>query len=126
MKQTGRGILVLAGILFSWSALADGVLTPKHGGRMVEAEGSRLELVVTGDKVDLYMTDHGGNPLAVAGASGKVLFLTGGQKVEVLLQAAGSNLLTGTAKISDGEKIAAVMTVEGLPKRITARLPAHH
>ncbi|MEO5333600.1 MAG: hypothetical protein H7839_16430 [Magnetococcus sp. YQC-5] len=126
MKQKAAGILVLAGILFSWSALADGVLTPKHGGRMMETNGIRLELVIANDRIDLHVTDHGDKPMAVKGASAKVLLLIGGQKVEVPLQAANDNLLSGPAKIPDGAQSSAVITVEGLPKRITARLPALH
>ncbi|MBF0134097.1 MAG: hypothetical protein HQL75_16115 [Magnetococcales bacterium] len=117
--------LLLVGLWVpSWSLWADGILTAAHGGRMVEAHGSRLELVVAADKVDLYVTDHGDKPVAVHGASAKVTFLVGGKKEEVALMAVGDNLLSSQKTVAGGDKAAAVITVQGLPKPISARIPA--
>ncbi|HAT49123.1 MAG: hypothetical protein HQL07_04875 [Nitrospirae bacterium] len=117
--------LLLVGLWMpSWSLWADGTLTPAHGGRMAEANGSRLELVVAADKIDLYVTDHGDKPVAVHGASAKVTFLVGGKKEEVALVAVSDNLLSGQKAVAGGDKAAAVVTVQGLPKPISARLPA--
>ncbi|MBF0136178.1 MAG: hypothetical protein H7833_13975 [Magnetococcus sp. DMHC-1] len=102
----------------------DGVLEPVHGGRMVEAAGHRLELVTNQDRVDLYVTDHGNKPVVVDRASGKVIFLAGQEKKDIALAPAGDNRLTGNGKIPAGGQVAVVITVEGLAKRITARLPA--
>ncbi|MBF0632238.1 MAG: hypothetical protein HQL89_14770 [Magnetococcales bacterium] len=124
MRKMSITSWIIAGLLFPLSVMADGVLTPKHGGRMVEADGSRLELVTTADKVDLYVTDHGNHPVAVKSASAKVVFLVGGKKEEVALQAVEDNLLSGKVTLAGSDKGAAVITVEGLPKRISARLPA--
>ena len=124
MKKMSGAVWMLVGLFFPWSVMADGALTPKHGGRMVEANGSRLELVVAADKVDLYVTDHGNQPVAVHGASAKVVFLAGGKKEEVALAAAGDNLLSSQNAVAGGDKAAAVVTVQGLPKPISARLPA--
>ncbi|MBF0613984.1 MAG: hypothetical protein HQL92_02385 [Magnetococcales bacterium] len=127
MKMMKHSALVLACLfVFSSVALADGTLTPRHGGRMAEAEGSRLELVVTGDKVDLYVTDHGDQPVAVAKASAKVLLMNEGRKTEVVLQPVTGNRFSGTAKVSGGEHAMAVVMVEGLPKRLSVRIPAQN
>lgn len=127
MKMMQPSTLVLACLFaFGSVALADGTLTPKHGGRMAETEGSRLELVVAGDTIDLYVTDHGNQPVAVAKASAKVVLLNEGKKTEVALQPVTGNQLSGTARIPGGEQATAVVTVEGLPKRLSARIPAHH
>ncbi|MBF0434767.1 MAG: hypothetical protein HQL77_05260 [Magnetococcales bacterium] len=126
MLHTGKIILALVGLLLSWSAWAHGSLAPQHGGRMVEAEGGRLELVAKDTKVDLYVTDHDDKPIAVAGASAKVVILAGGKKLEVALQGADGNLLSGTTQTPVGDAFSAVITVSGLAKPISARLPAQH
>ncbi|MBF0213838.1 MAG: hypothetical protein HQM00_09800 [Magnetococcales bacterium] len=127
MKMMMKPSILTLVCLFAFGsvALADGTLTPKHGGRMAETEGSRLELVVTGDTIDLYVTDHGDKPVVVAKASAKVVLLNQGQKMEVTLQPVTGNQLSGTAKVSGGEHATAVVTVEGLPKRLSARIPDH-
>lgn len=108
--------LILAG-----AAAADGALTPAHGGRMVEAAGYRLELVTGAGQVALYVTDHGDKPVAVDKAHGKVTVLAGPGKVEIALAPAGGNRLAGEGAVAGD---AAVIAVEGLDKRIAARLAA--
>lgn len=127
MKQSlSKYMIMLWGMLFFCSAMADGTLSPQHGGRMTEADGNRLELVVSDNKIDLYLTDHGNRPVTVTGALAKAVLIIAGKKTEVVLQPTSGNLLTGTANLAGGSKAAAVITIEGLSKRITARMPAQH
>ncbi|MBF0427749.1 MAG: hypothetical protein HQL94_02400 [Magnetococcales bacterium] len=110
-------------MLFAGNALADGVLKPAHGGRMVEAEGYRLELLISDIHLDLYVTDHDNHPVAVDKAMGKVTLLTPQGKVESTLSPVGGNQLAANGQFTNGNKSAAVIAVDGLKKRLTARLP---
>lgn len=116
----------LLGWLFAWPAWADGVLEPQHHGRMVEAEGYRLEMVTTATGVEVYVTDHDNRQVVVDKAVGKVTLLTASGKVDIPLTPAGNNRLSGAATTTGGEQAAAVIAVDGLAKRLTARLPSGH
>lgn len=126
MLYNGKIMLAFVGLLFSCSVWAHGSLVPQHGGRMVEGDGGRLELVTKETKVDLYVTDHDDKPVVVTGASAKVVFLVAGKKVEAVLQVVEGNLLSGTTQTPVGEPFSAVITVSGLAKLISARLSADH
>ncbi|MBF0109310.1 MAG: hypothetical protein HQL76_09050 [Magnetococcales bacterium] len=122
--KTIKILSLLSGFFLSGLVHADGVLTPGHGGRMVEVQGMRLELVTGADTIDLYVTGHDDKPVSVQGASAKVVLLANGKKEEVQLTGAGENRLTVAKGIAGGEKPAAVVTVQGLAKPISARFPA--
>ncbi|MBF0308503.1 MAG: hypothetical protein HQL56_03090 [Magnetococcales bacterium] len=117
-------IATLVCLMSSGWLYADGALHPAHGGRMVEVGGHRLELVTRGERVDLYVTDHGDRAVALDKATGKVTLLGAGGKVEIGLAPAGGNRLSGTGAPAGAEQSAAVIGVDGLDKRIAARLPA--
>ncbi|MEO5348365.1 MAG: hypothetical protein H7836_01790 [Magnetococcus sp. YQC-3] len=120
--QTGWAVCVIG----MGSALADGVLTPAHGGKIVESSGQRLELVVQENKVELYLTGHDDTPTASDGASGKVLFLAGGKKIETALKPAGNNRLVGEAPTLVAGFESAVILVEKGGKTLSARISARH
>lgn len=112
--KTSILVVVASLVLASAGALADGVMTPHHGGKMVETKaGPRLELVVGSGTVDVYLTDHGGKASAAEGMSGKATLLVGGKKVEVALAPAGGNKLSGTGAVEPGAAANAIVTVEG-------------
>lgn len=124
-NKIGR-LVAMISLMGIWSVWADGVLQPVHGGRMAEAAGYRLEMVATNDRLDLYVTNHDNQPVAVDKATGKIVLMAAQGKVEVPLSPAGENRLSGTGDATTGAHGAAVIAVEGLPKRITARLAAGH
>ncbi|HIJ83342.1 MAG: uncharacterized protein HW380_2302 [Magnetococcales bacterium] len=124
MKTVSKFSLFFVGSVLSCAAWADGTLTAAHGGRMVEAAGHRLELVTMEDRVDLYLTDHGDQPVAAEKTKGKVTLLLTTGKVEIPLTPSGGNLLSGAGKAAGGKDVAAVVVVEGLNKPVIARLPA--
>lgn len=110
----------LALLLAAAAAHADADLkaVSKHGGTMIEtADGTILE--VTGDAVYLY--EHGGTPLAAAGASGRIVV---GGGAAIALEAAGDNRLKLAQVLPPGAK--AVISIK-LPGRapIQTRLEGH-
>ena len=120
--QTGLAMVMIG----MGSVLADGVLTPTHGGKMVESNGQRLELVVQENKVELYLTGHDNTPTSSAGVSGKVVFLANGKKMESALKAAGDNRLVGEAPTVVTGFESAVILVKKDGKTLSARISTRH
>ncbi|MBL8382462.1 MAG: hypothetical protein JNM90_05270 [Burkholderiales bacterium] len=87
--------------------------TPKHGGVVAEVKDFDLELVVTTDRVRLYLRDHG-NPVKLDGANAKVTLLAETEKVEVNLTPVGGALeAKGSFKAGKGVKAVAVVSLPG-------------
>lgn len=84
---------------------------PMYGGVVAEAGAFQGELVAGPKGATLYITDHGA-PVPTAGATAKLVVLSGAQKSERELVPAGDNRLT----VSGGEPLAkgskAVATVK--------------
>ena len=74
---------------------------PMYGGIVAEAGVFQGELVAGPKGATLYVTDHGA-PVPTAGAAGKLLVLSAGQKTERELVPAGENRLA----VSGGEPLA--------------------
>lgn len=120
--QTGLALFMIG----MGSALADGVLMPTHGGKMVESNGQRLELVVQENTVELYLTRHDNTPTSADGATGKVVFLVDGKKLETLLKSAGDNRLSGEIPETVAGFASAVITVEKGGQILSGRISARH
>jgi hypothetical protein len=84
---------------------------PQHGGVVAEAGTFQGELVAGPKGATLYITDHGA-PVPTAGASAKLVVLSGAQKAERELVPAGDNRLAvaGGEPLAKGAK--AVATVK--------------
>ena len=85
---------------------------PMHGGVVAEAGTFQGELVAGPKGATLYLSDHGA-PVPTAGASAKLVVLTGGQKAERELVPAGENrlALAGDAPLAKGAKAVATVTL---------------
>lgn len=94
---------------------------PLHGGVVVEASDVDFELVAKADAVTLYVRDHG-KPIDLKGATGKIVLLSGTDKVEAALAPVEGNALQakGAFKVSPGTKAVSTVTLPG-KKPITAR-----
>lgn len=101
-----KKLLIAASLALSTGlTFADGALKPQHGGVMAEAQsGQRVELVAEADQLAVYLTDHGGKPVASQGASGEITLLVGTEKTTAKLEPAGGNKLTAKAKAAAGAK----------------------
>jgi len=112
--------LLLAGLV-STSVLAhtDEYFDTKkgpHGGQVRMAGIYHLELVLVADSnahktqlVKLYLSDHGDQPKATAGATANILLVSGKQKSSAMLTPAGENLLTGSAEYAASADLQAVV-----------------
>lgn len=89
-----------------------------NGGQLRMAGPLHLELVLDktgGDArarpVAVYVTDHAGQPLPVAGATGTVTLMIGKTRVSVPLKAEAGNRLAGSASYVAGTGTKAVVSV---------------
>ncbi|MBI3145983.1 MAG: hypothetical protein HYZ18_12165 [Pseudogulbenkiania sp.] len=111
MKQL---LIAVSLALSAGLAFADGDLKPQQGGVMAEAaSGHRIELVAEADLLAVYLTDHGGKPVASQGVSGEITLLVGAEKTTAKLEPAGNNKLTAKAKAAPGAKAIVKVTLPG-------------
>lgn len=116
-------LLTAAVLLGAQAALAHDEATldrmsAPNGGQLRAAGALHYELVLApvGAKgaalpVSVYLTDHGGNKVPSAGASGTVTLLAQGQKTQVRLVPAGDNLLKGEGAYQPGAALKAIVSV---------------
>lgn len=89
---------------------------PLHGGIVVEAAHLDWELVARPERVVLHVRDHG-KKASTAGASGKLIILSGKDKAEVQLKPAGEDRLEaeGPFQLAPGAKFVATVKLAGKP-----------
>jgi hypothetical protein len=85
-------------------------LKPEFGGITAEADVFQVELVVKGAQIILYLSEHG-TPVETAGASGKLLLLSGKTKEEVALTPSGFQTLSAKLKARPAKGVKAVATI---------------
>ena len=110
MRKTFLQLLFVSVTMAATGALAHGDGKPLYGGIMQMVDDLSFELVVKADSAELYLGDHGEKVLS-AGKSGKLTILSGGNKSEAKLEAAGADkLLAKGVKIVKGDKVIALIT----------------
>lgn len=89
-----------------------------HGGQLRMAGAYHLELVVAGNSlqakdnpVTVYVTDHAGTAVPVAGSKGTVTILAGKTKTSITLSPAGGNALKGSGRYASVSGMKAVVAV---------------
>lgn len=120
--KLSRLAALAAAVLMSAPALAhddatlDATAAP-HGGQLRMAGAYHLELVLARDArggrpapVKVYLTDHGGKPVAPTGVSGNVVLLAPAGKLMVPLAPAGGGL-AGTAAYAADPATKAVVSL---------------
>ena len=115
--------LVLGGLLAAGSALAhdDAYLDTQkapHGGQLRMAGIYHFELVVDRSSpevkekpVTVYLTDHAGEKISAAGATGSVTLLSGKTRTTVTLSPDGDNLLKGAGKYASTPDLKAIVSI---------------
>jgi hypothetical protein len=89
-------------------------LVPQFGGVTAEAGSFQVELVSKGNRITLYLTEHGA-PLEAAGSTGKLSVQTGKSREEVGLTPLGYQTLGAklNAKPARGAQVEASITPRG-------------
>lgn len=94
---------------------------PRYGGVVAESSGDHMvELVVRGDQVTAYVSDHDNRPLPSAQLGGKATVLVGGKRQEVPLAPGEGNSLAGKLAVPASGKVTVVLqlTVAGKPTTV--------
>jgi hypothetical protein len=93
---------------------------PLHGGIVTEVRVMDYELVASTDSIQMYVRDHG-KPVDVTQATAKVTLLSGSEKQDVELKAAGEKMeAKGVFKLAPGAKALILISLPG-GKTTTAR-----
>ena len=104
-KQLSISSLVFALAVFSPTVFAHAEHgQAQYGGTVSEAGMAQFELVSKGDKLIVYVSNHG-QPVASAGATGKLTILEGVKKLELNLKPAGDNRLEAKGSAASGAKV---------------------
>jgi hypothetical protein len=100
------GMLVLASAALTANvAHSHGAATANHGGIIQTVGETWIELVVKGDKLEVYFEDDG-DDMPTAAMSGKLTIAKGAAKTEVTLKPAGGNKMEATGKgVVKGSKV---------------------
>lgn len=84
----------------------------KHGGLVAPTSGHHnAELVAADGLLQLYLTDHDGDPEDVKNAKATATVLSGGQKTQVTLAPDKENLLKGAGDFKAGPGTVIVITL---------------
>lgn len=94
----------------AWAHMDHG--KPQYGGVVAEAGMAQFEVVNNDGQVLVYATMHG-EPLATAGATGKLVILEESRKSELVLQAAGDNRLSAAGQVAKGAKLIVQVQLAG-------------
>lgn len=94
------------------TAWADADDTPLHGGLVQRSGQTRFELVTASGEVEIYLANDGA-AMSADNVSGKLTVMRGIAKIEAKLEPAGDRLVAKGVKLAKGEKVIAVVTLEG-------------
>jgi hypothetical protein len=110
-----KTLIAMAALVFSVLAnAANDVHHAKYGGVVQEIGHIQYELVVKQDSIAIFVEDHG-KKIDTKGGTTKVTLLTGSEKTDATLTAAGENKLEakGSFKAAKGTKAVAVVQLAG-------------
>lgn len=85
--------------------------TPLHGGVVVEEKDLNFELVAQPERLQLYLSEHHGEPLNPAKLTAQLTLLSRGNRQEVTLLPVGDHLeAQGNFKVDSQTKVIAVLS----------------
>lgn len=94
-----------------------------HGGQMAEDSGENwVELVIKGDRLDVYVLDEAKAPVPSAKLTGKATVLVGGKSQSVTLAPGDANSLRGKLDPAATGKVTAVLSLSVGSKPTQARI----
>lgn len=99
-----------------------------HGGMLRAAGPYHLELRVEGDRLRVWLMDHGDAPQASEGVRGRAMVVAGSRRLSVALQSAGDNLLEGShpqLRSDEAMRVAVTLDAPGQAP-IQARFTVEH
>lgn len=99
--MTRKLVLAIFGaVLIAGSAVAHAPEKGKNGGQQSDAGNFHVEVVVKGNVLDVFVTDHGEVPVSTKGFKGVAVLIVNGKPAQIKLAPRGENVLTGTAPVA--------------------------
>ena len=99
--KTTTTMLAFAMVLSGAAAHAHEGVGP-HGGRLADTPKYHVELVVTNDTVDVFLSDKASKPVPATGLTGLAIIVTGGASARIVLAGDGAKLSgKTTSKLPD-------------------------
>lgn len=80
-------------------ALAHAPEKGKNGGQQTDAGNYHVEVVARGNTLEVFVTDHGENPVGTKGFKGTAILVVDGKAQRILLAPKGANALIGTSPV---------------------------
>ena len=105
-------MLFLGALATASDAASTGSLPAPHGGQTHIAGPYGLELVTGETRIVVYVTDHAGQPVDIAGGKGKAVVHTDGRGVTVELHPAAGNMLEGVGRFRIKHSSVVYVTVD--------------
>jgi hypothetical protein len=96
-----KTLTLIAGVALATQAFAHEAKGP-HGGRLVDAGDLHVEMVTSGPKIDVYVSDADGKPVDASGYKGLAILVVGGKPLRIPLAPTGPDRLTGAAQAELG------------------------
>jgi hypothetical protein len=90
---------VLGVAMTTAAALAHAPEKGKNGGQQVDAGNYHVEAVVKGNTINLFITDHGEQPVSTKGFKATAVLIVKGKPAQITLAPRGENILTGTSAV---------------------------
>ncbi|MDB5486179.1 MAG: hypothetical protein JWR29_2083 [Tardiphaga sp.] len=114
MMKATQTLALIAAAIWSTAALAHDGMGP-HGGRLADTGTHHLELVVTKDKIDVFVSTKASAPIAANDLTGLAIIVANGASTRIALAASGEKL-TGQASAplaDDAKTIVRVKLADG-------------
>jgi hypothetical protein len=108
LRRCILGLLAL--VVVTCAAEAQGRKRGPHGGAVVTSEGHPIEFVSKGQEIVFYFSDDDGSPLSTRGMTGRAVIQDGGKTTTVSLAAAQPNRLVGKLQAPLGAKARVVLS----------------
>ena len=94
-----------------------------HGGQVAEDSSENwVEVVIKGDRLDVYVLDEAKAPVPSAKLTGKATVLVGGKSQSVALAPGNANSLTGKLDPAAAGKVTAILSLSVGGKPTQARI----
>jgi len=103
-------IIIMA--LFSIAAMAHEQDSGPNGGAFTDIGSHHLELVLTKDKLKLFVTGSDESPVDVSGATGNAIILAGTKKSTAKLSPSSGHIMEGAVAIAEAGPYTVVIIVK--------------
>jgi hypothetical protein len=120
MFKDGLFALLIATIATASFAQAQPKKGP-NGGMVVNSQEHPIELVLEGQKLIFYISDHDGSSLSTKDMRGRAMVQEGGKTVTVPLEPAAPNMMIGNLQAPLGSKARVVFSANLHGHSLTAR-----